>query len=74
MKKGKKKEENYIKKWEKGLKNASFWAINSPAANLFFGERNLTSKEGDGGIIRIHNIYPCIFICLFESRLFLIPL
>jgi len=24
-----KKEENYIKKWGKGLKNASLWAINS---------------------------------------------
>ena len=24
-----KKEENYIKKGEKGLKNASYWAINS---------------------------------------------
>ena len=40
-----KKEENYIKKREKGLKNASFWAINSkyfapPAANLFVGEKN----------------------------------
>ena len=37
MKKGKeKKEENYIQKGEKGLKNASFWAINSapPAANF----------------------------------------
>ena len=47
MKKGKeKKEENYIKKGEKGLKNASFWAINSkkifapPTANLFVGEKN----------------------------------
>ena len=30
MKKGKeKKEENYIKKGGKGLKNASFWTINS---------------------------------------------
>ena len=27
MKKGKKKEENYIKRGGKGLKNASFWAI-----------------------------------------------
>ena len=25
--KGGKKEENYIKKWERGIKNASFWAI-----------------------------------------------
>ena len=30
MKKGKEKEENYIKKGEKGLKNASFWARNPP--------------------------------------------
>ena len=28
-KKKEKKEENYIKKGRKGLKNASFWAINS---------------------------------------------
>ena len=44
MKKGKeKKEENYIKKGEKGLKNASFWAINS---------------KSFVGMIRMHNIYP----------------
>ena len=46
-----KREENYMKKGEKGLKNASFWVINSknfrggvfgfapPAANLFVGEK-----------------------------------
>ena len=41
-----KKEENYIKKGRKGLKNTSFWAIKSnkfrfapPAANLFVGEK-----------------------------------
>ena len=40
-----KKEENYIRKGEKGLKDAPFWAINSknfapPAANLFVGGKN----------------------------------
>ena len=44
MKKGKeKKEENYIKKGGKGLKNASFWAI-----NLFVGEK-MNLKRGGGG-------------------------
>ena len=42
MKKGeRKREENLIKNGEEGLKNASFWVINSrfasPAANLFVG-------------------------------------
>ena len=37
------------KKEEKGLKNASFWVINS-------------KKEGKGKIIRMHNIYPCITV------------
>ena len=36
--------EKITKKGEKGLKNASFWAINAnyapPAANLFVGEKN----------------------------------
>ena len=45
------KEENYIKKEGKGLKNASFWAINSkrfgpPAANLFIGKKKIISKGG----------------------------
>ena len=50
-----KKEENYIKKGKKSLKNASFCAINSkmfapPAANLFVGEKKLNLKrEGEGG-------------------------
>ena len=61
-----KKEENYIKKWGKGLKNASFWAINSkirlapPAANLCAGEKNESQKKGVGKkMIKMHNIYPC---------------
>ena len=64
MKKGKekrKKTENYIKKGEKGLKNASFWAINSKKNSrgglsllptrrrkLICREKNLISKEGGG--------------------------
>ena len=54
-----------LKKGEKGLKNASFLAINSkkkfapppPAANLFVGENIF--KRGRGGMITMHNIYPC---------------
>ena len=41
MKKGKEKEENYIRKGGKGLKNASFWA-----ASLFVGEKNWSQKGG----------------------------
>ena len=53
MKKGeRKKEENYIKKGEKGLKNASFCRRR---------EKKLISKEG-GGMIRMHNLYPCWII------------
>ena len=64
MKKGKeKKEENYIRKGEKGLKKASFWAINSknfaggssdppPLAggrpNLFVEGKNESQKGGKG--------------------------
>ena len=51
-----KKEENYIKKGEKGLKNASFWAINSK--NLFVEEKIESQKSGGGEMIRMHNIYP----------------
>ena len=59
MKKGKeKKEENYIKKGGKGLKNASFWAINPPQTYLSGKKFNLKR----GGMIRIHNIYPWIYI------------
>ena len=52
-KKKEKKEENYIKKGRKGLKNASFWAINSqifvsPASNLFDGEKMNLKKRGGG--------------------------
>ena len=41
-----KKEENYIKKWEKGLKNASFWAINS---TNFAGESSDPPPLPSGG-------------------------
>ena len=66
-------------KRDKGLKNASFWAIkskkNSPcnppavgrgyaltAANLFVVEKKWNLKRGGGGMIRMHNIYPCTFL------------
>ena len=50
MQKGKeKKEKNYIKKGEKGLKNASFWAINS--------------KKNAGGVFRPPLYTPCKLIC-----------
>ena len=60
LKRGKKKkEENYIKKGGKGLKSASFWAINP---NLFVREKNESQKKGVGKkIIKMHNIYPCFF-------------
>ena len=44
-----------LKKGEKGLKNASFWAINSKE---FHGEKIESQKRG-GEIISMHNIYPC---------------
>ena len=47
-----KKEENYILKGGKGLKYASFWAI-----NLFVGEKTYSQK-----MIKMHNIYPCIIL------------
>ena len=58
-----KKEENYIKVGEKGLINASFWAINSK--NL--SGKKIKSEKRGGGLIRIHNIYPCFYIitCIF---------
>ena len=40
-----KKGENYIKKGEKGRKNASFWAIN---LNLIVGEKIESHKGGWG--------------------------
>ena len=47
MQKGKeKKEKNYIKKGEKGLKNTSFWAINSKT--YFSGDKNESQKRGGG--------------------------
>ena len=48
MNKGKeKKEENYIKKGGKFLKNASFWASPRPPQTYLSGEKNeLISKEG----------------------------
>ena len=49
-----KKEENYIKKGEKGLKNA--WAINSK--KIAGVSSNPPCTPGGGGMIRMHNIYP----------------
>ena len=62
MKKGKEKRGKItLKKGEKGLKNASFWAINSPRPMQTYlsGEKNESQKRG-GGMIKMHNIYPCI--------------
>ena len=56
MKKGKEKRRKITLKGEKGLKNASFWAINSPC--LFIGGKNESQKKGGGEIIKMHNIYP----------------
>ena len=56
MKNGKEKRRKItLKKGEKGLKNASFWAINSKE---FHGEKIESQKRG-GEIISMHNIYPC---------------
>ena len=38
-----------LKKGGKGLKNASFGAMNSPTANIFVGGKKIISKEGGGG-------------------------
>ena len=52
MKKGKEKRRKITLKTGKGLKNASFWAINSKKLNL---------KRGGGEeMIRMHNTYPCL--------------
>ena len=57
-KKGKdKKEENYTKKGRKGLKNASFWTINS--GGFFRPPPPCRLNRGGGGMVKIHNIYPC---------------
>ena len=45
-----------LKKGGKGLKNASFWAINS---KNFAGEKK-NLKRGGGEMIKMHNIYPWI--------------
>ena len=42
LKRGKKKEENYIKNWEKGLNNAS------PLQTYFFGGKIESQKSGGG--------------------------
>ena len=69
MKRGKKKEENYINKGGKGLKNASFWAINSPRPPQTYlsGEKNESQKRGEGGMIKMHNIYHCKYISHFDN-------
>ena len=46
--------ENYIKNGENGLKNAPFWVINSKI-NLKRGG----GRRRGGGVIEMHNIYPC---------------
>ena len=62
-----KKEHNYNKKGGKGLKNVSFWAINSkkklprPPQSYLSGNKIESQKRGVGEMIRMHNIYPCLF-------------
>ena len=54
-----KREENYMKKGEKGLKNASFWVINSKNfRKLVHRGKKMISKGGGGGMIELDNIYP----------------
>ena len=56
-----------MKKWEKGLKNAYFGVINSKNFRggvyqpppLSSGEKNDLNRGG-GGMIELHNIYPCL--------------
>ena len=66
MKKGVKKEENYMKKGGKGLKmhlfglktSTNFFASPHPMQTCSLGKK-LISKEGEGEMIEMHNIYPC---------------
>ena len=51
-KRERKKEENYSKKRGKGLKNAS---------KIFAPPPCISKKEVGKKIIKMHNIYPCIF-------------
>ena len=63
MKKGKENRRKLTEKRGKGLKNACFLAINSKKNRgglKRFEKFNL--KRGVGGMIRMHNIYPCIKI------------
>ena len=52
MKKGKEKRRSYIKKGEKGLKNASFWAIKSKK-KLLARELHLYVHDREGKIYRL---------------------
>ena len=57
-KRGKKKGKITLKKGGKGLKNASFWNSNPPAAILFIGKRDL--KRGGGGEIKCIIYIPAV--------------
>ena len=63
MKRGKKKEENYIERGEKVLKNAFFWAINSKnwlrLPQTYLSGIKINLKKGGGEMIKMHSIYPC---------------
>ena len=56
--------ENYIKKGEKGLKNASFWAINS---KKFISLKKFLLSPGVG---EMETIFPCLII---DGLLLLLP-
>ena len=57
MKKGEKKEENYIKKGEKALKMHLLRL--RPARRKLIGRGKKLNLIRGGEIIRMHNIYPC---------------
>ena len=60
MKRGKEKlKENYVKNGEKGLKNASFWVINSTNFDSPAVGRKNNLKRIWEEMIETHNKYPC---------------
>ena len=71
-----KKEENYIIKGGKGLKNTTFGAINSkkiqgggvirPPPLTNFSGTKIYLKRGDG-MFKMHNIYPCKYLCILMT-------
>ena len=73
-----KKEENYIKKGDKGLKNAYFWTINSikiicrgKKLNLKKGGREMIRMQASKGLTPLKLIGHKIFFRIFKNGIFL---